>query len=134
MIPAACSESETSLCDSFDELVGATAAVASIDPTNETAAEATDAVDEYLAAVRALRQAADDRYGSQLEALETAVSDVRLTLGSVQDDADYATWGPLVADDLELAADAAVQVEQAIEPSCQPASAATETVETERQG
>ena len=47
-----------------------------------------------------------------------AARDVVLTLDSVQDQADYSTWAPLVEDDLEAAADAAVTVEDAIEPQC----------------
>ena len=90
------------------------AQVASIDPADlstTTAGDATEIAEDYLAGVRRLEQAADGRYGTQLDALETAVNDVLFTLESVQDDADFSTWGPLIEDDLELAEDAAVQVD-----------------------
>ena len=48
--------------------------------------------------------------------------DLVLTLAALPEDGDYATWGPLVEDDLAATADAATQVEQAIAPSCSPAS------------
>jgi hypothetical protein len=126
LVPLACGDNEdASLCTAFDEFLDARAQVATVDPADESAAGAIDIVEDYLAGVRRLEQAADGRYGQELDGLETAVNDVLLTLESVQDDADYATWGPLVEDDLELAADAAVQVAEVIEPSCTSATSGT---------
>ena len=119
VVIAACGDNEdASLCTAFSEFLDIRAEAQSIDPTAESATGATEIVEDYLAGVRRLEQAADGRYGQELDALETAVNDVLLTLESVPDDADFSTWGPLVEDDLELAADAAVQVEDVIEPSC----------------
>lgn len=117
---AACGDLEdASLCTAFDEWRDARAAVSAIDVTSETAAEAVEDVEDYLASVRRLDQAADGRYGQELADLEATINDGLSTLRSVQPDADYETWAPLVEDDRELAADAATQVEQAIAPSCQ---------------
>jgi hypothetical protein len=126
LVPLACGTPEdASLCTAFDEFLAARAEIQTIDPTDETAADAIEIAEDYLAGVRRLEQAADGRYGQQIEDLETAVNDVLLTLESVQADAEYETWSPLVEDDLELAADAAAQVDETIRPSCEPASSET---------
>jgi hypothetical protein len=132
LVPLACGTLEdASLCTAFDEFLGARADIQTIDPTEETAADAIEIAEDYLASVRRLEQAADGRYGQQIEDLETAVNDVLLTLESVQADAEYDTWSPLVEDDLELAADAAEVVEETIRPSCEVAtSEPTETSES----
>ena len=131
-VPLACGHpKDASLCTAFGEFLDTRAQVASIELANlraTTAGEATDKVEDYLAGVRRLEQAADGRYGTELDTLETAVNDVLFTLDSVQDDADFSTWAPLVADDLELAEDAAVQATGAIAPSC--VSESTETSNT----
>jgi hypothetical protein len=119
-LPGCGDQEDASLCTAFGELLAARAAVAAIDPQNHDAEQAKDAVESYSAGVRRLRQAADDRYEQQLFGLEAAVDDVRLTLAPIPDDAEFATWSPLVEDDLEALADAATQVENAIEPSCNP--------------
>jgi hypothetical protein len=119
LVPMACGDAEdASLCTAYSEFLDARAAAQAVDPEAETAESAIELIEDYLAGVRRLEQAADGRYGQELDALETAVNDVLLTLESAPDDADFSIWGPLVEDDLELAADAATQVEEAIEPSC----------------
>jgi hypothetical protein len=120
VLPACGDPKDASLCTAFDEFVDARAAVRAIDPDSLNAEQAKDIAENYLASVNRLQQTADDRYEQQLFDLEAAVNDVLLTLASVQDDADIATWGPLVEDDIETAADAAAQVESSIEPSCNP--------------
>jgi hypothetical protein len=119
-LPACGDVKDSSLCTAFGEFVGARTAVNAIDPANLNADQATEVAETYLAGVRRLEQTADGRYGQELDSLETAVNDVLLTLSAVPDDADVDTWGPLVEEDLELVADAATQVEEAIEPSCFP--------------
>ena len=108
------------MCTAYGEFLEARAELQTIEPTSLNASQATDVAENALDGVHRLQQAADGRYGQQLDALETAVNDVLLTLESIPDDADFATWGPLVEDDLETAADAATVVEDAIEPSCTP--------------
>ena len=116
---AACGDTEdASLCTAFDEWQEARAGINAVDFSAESAGDAVETVEDYLASVRRLEQAADGRYGQQLDTLEATVRDVALTLESVQDDADYSTWSPLVEDDVELATEAAVQVEQVIGASC----------------
>lgn len=116
---AGCGESdERSLCPAYEDFLAAGAAIAAVDPEEAMAEGASELAEEYLESVRLLQESADGRYGTELAALETAVNDVLLTLDSVEDTADYSTWAPLVEDSLEVAADAAVTVEDAIEPSC----------------
>jgi len=108
------------LCTAYAELLDSRAAIAQIDPTNLDASEASDIAQRALDGVGRLRHAADDRYEQEIENLGAAVNDLRLTLSSIPDDADFATWGPLVEDDVEAVSDAAQVVEDAIEPSCNP--------------
>ena len=108
------------MCTAFGEFLEARAELQTIEPTSLNASQATDVAQNALDGVHRLQQAADGRYTQQLDALETAVNDVLLTLESIPDDADAATWEPLVEDDLETAADAATVVEDSIEPSCTP--------------
>jgi hypothetical protein len=92
------------------------------DPTGVTAARATDAVEEVLAAVRQMRETTDGRFSDEVDTLETALDDLRLTLESVEDTADYSTWAPLVEDSMQDVADAAVAVSALIDPECAPGS------------
>ncbi len=129
LVPLACGEpKDASLCTAFAEFQDARTKIAAVDTNSTSAAEATTIAEDYLAGVRRLEQAADGRYGTELDTLETAANDVLFTLEGVQDDADFSTWGPLVKDDLELAEDAAVQVDRVISPSC--TSEVTETSNT----
>ncbi len=97
-VPLACGEpKDASLCTAFGEFLDIRAQVAAVDAadlTTTTAGDVTEAVEDYLAGVRRLEQAADGRYGTELDTLETAVNDVLFTLESVQDDADFLHVGP----------------------------------------
>ena len=128
-VPLACGEpKDASLCTAFSEFQDIRTQIRTVDPNTTSAAEATDIAEDYLAGVRRLEQAADGRYGTELDTLETAANDVLFTLQGVQDDADFSTWGPLIEDDLELAEDAAVEATRVIAPSC--VSEVTETSNT----
>lgn len=120
VLPACGDQEDASLCTAYAEFLDARATVQSIDPANLNAKQAKDTAESYLDAVRRLRQASDDRYEQEIEALDAAVNDLLLTIAPIPDDADFSTWGPLVEDDLEAAADAAQVVEDTIEPSCNP--------------
>ncbi len=120
VLPACGDQEDASLCTAYAELLDSRAAIAQIDPTNLDASEASDIAQRALDGVGRLRHAADDRYEQEIENLGAAVNDLRLTLSSIPDDADFATWGPLVEDDVEAVSDAAQVVEDAIEPSCNP--------------
>jgi hypothetical protein len=100
------------------DLLAAQAAIQDVDPETLTAADAGELAQDYLDSVRHLQETADDRHDALFETLESAARDVLLTLESVQDQADYSTWAPLVEDDLEAVGNAAVTVEDALEPQC----------------
>jgi hypothetical protein len=122
----ACDEpTADSLCPAFEQYLDARTTIQAVDFTTQSAAQAIAIAETYLASVDRLQTAAVDRYGVKLQALETAVNDILLTLSSVQDDADYATWQPLVQDDFETAQEAAGAVIDAIEPSCTPDTSGT---------
>ena len=106
------------MCTAYQEWLNARAAVREIDPEAATASEAAELAETYLESVQRLDETADGRFATELDALDFAVRDVLLTLESVQADEDYATWAPLVEDSLEDAANAAVSVQDAIEPQC----------------
>lgn len=116
---AGCGEPEdASLCTAYAEFLDRRAEVAAADPTSADAATASDVAERYLAAVNRLQHAADGRYVQQLEDLEEEVQDIVRTLAAIPDDADYATWAPLIDEDFETAQEAAGQVERLIAASC----------------
>jgi hypothetical protein len=120
-VPLACGDSEEqSMCPVFEEYLEARAAIQAVDPTSATAAGATEAVEEYLGAVQRLRETTDGRFAEAVDSLETVVADALRTLESVDDDAEYETWAPLVEDSFEDANDAAERVEELISPQCNP--------------
>ena len=120
VLPACGDQEDASLCTAFAEFLEARATVRAIDPDNLNAQQAEQAAQSYLDAVRRLRHVADDRYEQEIQALDDAANDLLLTLAPIPDDADVATWGPLVEDDLETVADKATVVQNTIEPSCNP--------------
>ena len=54
--------------------------------------------------------------------LETSLDDLRATLESVEDTADYDTWQPLVNDSMQDVVDEAFTLTELIEPQCNPGS------------
>jgi hypothetical protein len=119
----ACGDSkDASMCDAYAIYLASLQPVLAADPTGATAATATDAVEQVLASVQQLRAAADSRNADELTTLETSLDDLRATLESVEDTADYDTWAPLVADSVQDVVDATVTVNDRIEPECNPGS------------
>jgi hypothetical protein len=119
VLVSACGDIEDqSMCAAYDDFLVAGAAIQELDPATLTAADAADEAQAFLDSVRHLEETADDRHDALFAALEAAARDVVLTLESVGDQSDYSTWAPLVEDDLGVAADAAVSVENALEPQC----------------
>ena len=120
-VPLACGDSEEqSMCPVFEDYLEARAAIQAVDATSETAAGATEEVEEYLGAIQRLRETTDGRFAEAVDSLETVVADALRTLESVDDDAEYETWAPLVEDSFEDASDAAERVEELISPQCNP--------------
>lgn len=122
-VPLACGDQEDrSLCSVFERVVESRAVVAALDPQQATAGDAAKLAEEHQKLVEQLQQVTDGRYASAVADLNVAITDLRNTLESVDPDADYATWAPLVEDDLTAVRDASAHVESLIEPGCQPAS------------
>jgi hypothetical protein len=118
---AACGEpEEQSLCTVYAEFQETVRRVDEVDLDQVTAGEAADFAEDAIGTVRHLGDAADDRYADQIEQLETTLDDLLRVLASVDEDADAATWQPLVEDSVEDAQDAAARVSELIGPSCQP--------------
>lgn len=119
----ACGDAEdASLCDSYQLYAATLGRVLAADPTAATAAAATNGVEDVLATVSQLRAATDGRYAGELGELETSLDDLRATLESVEDTADYATWQPLVNDTMQDVVDQAVAITELMEPQCNPGS------------
>lgn len=119
----ACGDTEEqSLCPAYESFLATRDEIRAIDPVATSAADATSLVEDYLQQVVRLQEVADGRYGAELDALDSATNDVLSTLDSVQDDADYATWQPLIKDSLEDVQNASARVDEAIAPSCTPES------------
>ncbi len=122
-VPAACGkQADRSLCSVFEKYVEARVKVAAVDPANTTAADAAKIAEDYEAAVAELQTVTDGRYGTAVNDLLAASTDLRNTLESVAPDAEFSTWGPLVQDELDAVRDASQNVEDLIEPDCQSAS------------
>jgi len=134
-LPACGDPEDASLCTAFVEYMAVRAELYALEPTEPNADQAKEIGDDYLAAVHRLEQASDGRYTQQLDGLDTMVRNILLTLSSVQDDADYATWRPLIEDDYEDAQNTAQQVIDAIAPSCESViSVAPESSDPETSG
>lgn len=110
------------MCDAYSRYLVTLQPVLATDPTGATAATATKAVEEVLASVQQLRATADDRHSDELVTLENSLDDLRATLESVDDAADYPTWAPLVNDSVDDVVDATVIVDALLEPECTPGS------------
>ena len=74
----------------------------------------------YYDTIRQLRETTDGRYSAAVDDLDVAVADALRTLESVDADADYTTWSPLVEDEFQVAREAADKVEELINPQCNP--------------
>jgi hypothetical protein len=129
VIAASCSEPEEhSLCASFDRMVASVDSIRA-EVTGETAGELSDQADALLQRVTALQEVADGRYTAELDAFEETLDNLVRTLASIQEDAEYDTWAPLVDDSLEDVNTAATRVEEAIAPSCSPGVSAVSSTE-----
>lgn len=118
---AACGDSdEQSMCVVFADFEAARAEVQAVDPESVAAAGAIDAIQEYYDTIRQLRETTDGRYSAAVDDLDVAVADALRTLESVDADADYTTWSPLVEDEFQVAREAADKVEELINPQCNP--------------
>jgi hypothetical protein len=119
-VAASCAEpEERSLCTSFEQMVALGDSIRT-DVTGETAGELSDQTDALLQRVTALQEVADGRYTAELDALEETLDNLVRTLASIQEDAEYDTWSPLVEESVEDVNAASARVEEAIEPSCFP--------------
>lgn len=118
---AACGDAkDASMCDAYQRYIATLEPVLAADPTGATAGAATDVVEDVLASVQQLRATADGRHSDELTTLETSLDDLRATLESVEDTADYDTWAPLVTDLIQDVVDATVTVNERIAPECVP--------------
>jgi hypothetical protein len=109
---------DLSLCTAYTEYLHAADAVQAVDPATTSAQEASVLAEDYLERVQRLRETSDDQDSIALLDLEAAARDIVLTLESVREDEDASTWQPLIEDDLEDAADAAVTVREEFENEC----------------
>jgi hypothetical protein len=116
---AGCGDTEdASLCPSYTAYLSVVQPVLDADPTGATAQSASDALEDVIGAVRQLREASDGRYARGVDDLETVLDDLARTLESVEDEADYATWAPLVDDTIEDAVAAHERLVELIDPVC----------------
>ena len=108
------------MCTVFADFEIARAEVQAVDPESVAAAGAIDAIQDYYDTIRQLRETTDDRFSVAVDDLDVAVADALRTLESVDGDADYTTWAPLVEDEFQVAREAADKVEDLINPQCNP--------------
>lgn len=118
---AGCGDTEdASLCPTYTTYLSVVQPVLDADPTGATAQSASEAVQDVVGAVRQLREASDGRYAQGVDDLEMVLDDLARTLESVEDEADYATWAPLVDDTIEDAVAAHERLVELIDPACVP--------------
>ena len=120
-IPAACGDSdEQSLCAVYADFVTARAAVQAVDPTEQTAAEATEIVEDYRDTVEQLRETADGRYRAPVDDLDVGdrrrVANARIRRRRRR----LRHVGAARRRRLRGAQDAAQRVEELINPQCNP--------------
>jgi len=116
---AACADPENqSLCTVYDRFqeTAANLETVSLDGTN--AGKAADRVEDLRGRVRHLDAVADTRYSDQLDQLEDALDNLLRVLESIPEDADPATWQPLVEDSADEARRESLVVIGLIEPAC----------------
>jgi len=120
---AACGESEEqSTCSVYAEFLVAREKIRAVIAGDPSTLDSIDAVEDYLSVIQRLRET-DSRHSQAIDELEVAVQDGLRTLESfddADDDAQYSTWAPLVADDLEQAAKTADRVVELLTPDCVP--------------
>jgi hypothetical protein len=118
----ACSEDvvkDQSLCTVYGEYLDELAAIQDLDAKSLSAEDASEVVEGYVESIVRVQHATeDDRNNNGLLALEGAARDLLRTIESVPDDADYATWAPLVEDDLKDVRNAALLVDEALAAEC----------------
>jgi hypothetical protein len=123
VIASGCADvDEQSLCTVYADFQSAAADLQQVVVGDGTADEAADSVDAVLGQVRHLRAVADTRYADQLDELERSVDDLLRVVESIDEDADAATWEPLVEDSVENARFRAAAVQDVIDPVCSPAA------------
>lgn len=110
---------EQAMCPAYAEYLAVIDVVAAAEPTAATAGDVVDTIDVVVGELDQLRAVADERYRAQIDAVSVELDDVRRTLGSVQDDADYSTWAPLVDSTFEDLAVAQARLRRVIDPACQ---------------
>ena len=117
---ASCADpKDSSLCTNFDQMVASAESVRA-DVDGDTAGEFSDQLEAVLQHVTALQELADGRYTAELDSFEQTLDDLIRTLDSVQEDAEFDTWAPLIEDSVEDVDAAAARLVEAIEPSCSP--------------
>ena len=90
-----------------------------VDPTGATADDVAQAAEVVIGELDQLRAVADERYRAQIDGVGDQLEDVRRTLGSLQSDADYSTWEPLVDSTFEDLAIAQARLRRVMDPACQ---------------
>ena len=78
-----------------------------------------EAAEVVIGELDQLRAVADERYRAQIDGVGDQLDDARRTLGSLQDDADYSTWEPLVDSTFEDLAIAQARLRRVMDPACQ---------------
>ncbi|MFK8024766.1 MAG: hypothetical protein AB8G26_12470 [Ilumatobacter sp.] len=110
--------SEQSLCISYAEYVVVADAVAATDTTGATASDASEAVEVLLGEVAQLRAVSESRYRAPIDELEELLDDLENTLDALVDDADYATWEPLVDETIADVGIADDRLRRVMNPAC----------------
>jgi hypothetical protein len=118
IITGCADQDEQSLCSSYAEYVVLADEVDAADPTGATAGDVGETVGVVRGELAQLRAVADSRYQAPIDELRSLLRDLENTLGSVDDDADYETWRPLVDDTLDDIRIADARLRRVMNPAC----------------
>ena len=110
---------EQAMCPAYAEYLAVIDVITAAEPTGATAGDVVDAVEVVVGELDQLRAVADERYRAQIDDVAVQLDDVRRTLGSLQDDADYSTWAPLVDSTIDDLAIAHARLRRVVDPACQ---------------
>ena len=118
IIAGCADQDEQSLCSSYAEYVVLADEVYAADPTGATVSDVAETADVVFGELAQLRAVADGRYRAPIDELRSLLRDLENTLGSVDADAGYDTWEPLVDDTLDDIRIADARLRRVMNPAC----------------
>jgi hypothetical protein len=123
LLLGACSDTdELSVCDAYGDYVAAADAVLDADVSETSVDAAENAIEDLQDEVEQLQAVADTLNEAQVLDLQLRLDDVERSLGAFDDDVAFTEISELIADDVEAARDADLELRRVFDPICIPGS------------